>query len=71
MPLSHSVFYSIIVTPMLRDSSIKKRTFIRSYSNLALYKAGDVIAGVKNRECPHDVLLQPVPVLNNLLLGDT
>lgn len=42
-----------------------------SYSDFALYKAGDVFAGVKNRECPHDVLLQPVPVLNNLLFGDT
>lgn len=42
-----------------------------SYPNLALNKAGDVFTGVKNRECPHDVLLQPVPVLHNLFLCDT
>lgn len=42
-----------------------------TYSNLALYKAGDVFTGVKNRERPHDVLLQPIPVLTNLLFGDT
>lgn len=44
---------------------------VTSYSDLALYKAGDVFAGVKYGQNPHDVLLQPVPVLNNLLLGDT
>lgn len=42
-----------------------------SYPNFALYKAGDVFAGVENRQCPHNVLLQPVPVLNNLVFGDT
>lgn len=42
-----------------------------SYPNLALYKAGDVFTGVKNRESPHDVLLQPVPVLHNFFLCDT
>lgn len=42
-----------------------------SYSNLALYKAGDVFTGVKNRQRPHDVLLQPIPVLDNLFFGDT
>lgn len=45
--------------------------FVTSYSNLALYKTGDIFTGIKNRERPHDVLLQPIPVLNNLLLGDT
>lgn len=48
-----------------------ERTFINSYSNFALYKAGDVVAAVKHRERPHDVLLQPIPVLNYLLLRDT
>lgn len=42
-----------------------------SYPNLALHKAGDVLTGVKNRESPHDVLLQPVPVLHNFFLCDT
>lgn len=44
---------------------------MESYSNLALHKTGDVLTGVKNRECPHDVLLQPIPVRKNLILGDT
>lgn len=42
-----------------------------SYSNLALHKAGDVFTGVENGESPHDVLLQPVPVLYNFFLRDT
>lgn len=42
-----------------------------SYSNLSLHKAGDIFTGVKNGESPHDVLLQPVPVLHNLFLSDT
>lgn len=45
--------------------------FISSYSNLALYEAGDVFTGVENRKRPHDVLLQPIPVLNDFLFGDT
>lgn len=53
------------------QTNMSSKLFIYSYSNLALYKTGDVFAGVKNRERPHDVLLQPVPVLNDLLFGDT
>ena len=41
----------------------------RTYSDLSLDEAGDVIAGVKHGQCPHDVLLQPIPVLHDLLLG--
>lgn len=49
----------------------KNPTLLRSYSNFALNKAGDVLAGIKNSQGPHDVLLQPVPVLDDFLLGDT
>ena len=42
-----------------------------SYPDLSLDEAGDVIAGVEHGQGPHDVLLQPIPVLHNLLLGAT
>lgn len=41
-----------------------------SYSDLALHKAGDVLAGVENRKGLHDILLQPIPVLEYLVLCD-
>lgn len=56
---------------MLRDVQKNRRSFFSSYSNLALYEAGDVFTGVENRKRPHDVLLQPIPVLNDFLFGDT
>lgn len=60
-----------IIIYIIYQLSFYSRIFLSSYSNLALYKAGDVVTGVENRERPHDVLLQPIPVLNNLLFGDS